>query len=270
MKYIIVMLGALFLFSGCAVLEPDFGVPIAKKEVVKKKSIENNITNAVEVKIEEKKLVLEEEVSENKMEEEGTLILNVFADELYFEKDKVGTDKTQVVIKHLIASSWEKKALKKVYKKHKQLWSQKQSKNFRKILEEDKYLALCSDRKYWDNLEFEESEPERDILHSILLIKYLNNLAHGCPQWISSKVKNENDKERINTKQVFSLLPHGVIIEKLLSLYLPKEKEFDNLLKKYKKSLESNEEKEILNSERLEIEEFKCKKCQPNYKKRRK
>ncbi len=266
MKYIIFVLGSMFLFSGCAVLEAELEVPKSEKKVLEinktKETLEENLSSVSE-EVEAKAL-------KNDNLEESQIIINVFDDELYFEKDKVGRDKTQVVIKYLDAFSWEKKALKKVYAKYKRLWSEQQSKNFRKILEEDRYLSLCSDHKYWDNLEFEESQPKRDVLHSILLLRYLNNLTHGCPQWITSngKVKDENSKEHIKTKQVFSLLPHGVIIEKLFSLYLPKEKDFFLLLKKHKASLEEAKKREVIQSERLEIEAYKCRKCQPNYKKK--
>jgi hypothetical protein len=261
---LIILLFFLF-FSGCAKLAPDFVVnKEASKNIEPEEIVEKNISSVS--KIPNKKVI------ENDNIEEGHLILNVFDDELYFEKDKVGNDKTKVVIKYLDAFTWEKKALKKIYKKHKRLWSKKQSKDFQKILAEDKYLSLCADHKYWENLEFEESEPERDILQSILLLKYLNNLTHGCPKWVESngKVKNENAKKHINSKQVFSLLPHGVIIEKLFSLYLPEEKKFHTLLEKHKNSLELAKRRDLLKLERLEIEELKCEKCQPNYKKKRK
>ena len=263
MKYVVVLV-SLFLFLGCAVLEPSF-------EAISSINVEENTTKErVEKNVSICSKLLEDKTIKNDNLEEGRLILNVFDDELYFEKDKVGKDKNEVVIKYLDAFPWEKKALKNIYKKYQKLWSKKQSKDFRKILEEDKYLSLCADRRYWDNLEFEESEPERDILQSVLLIKYVNNLSHGCPEWVKSdgKIKDENEKEPIKTKQIFSLLPHRVIIGKLLSLYLPKEKKFLELLEEHQVSLESNKKSEFLKLERLKIEAFKCKKCNPNYKRK--
>ena len=259
------LLLSLFLFSACAVVAP-------KVEQVKTKEKQQKL---IAPKVEDNKSVVIEAKKSNltklDKELEGNVIVNVFADELYFEKDKVGEDKTAVVIKYLDAYAWEKKALAKVYKKYKRLWSKKQSEEFKEILEEDRYLSLCSDRKYWDNLEFEESEPERDILQSVLLIRYVNNLEHGCPKWVASnaKIRDENAKEHTNMKQLFSLLPHEVIIEKLISLYVPKEKEFRILLKQHQNSLDLDKGKELLKLERLELEEFKCQTCQPNYKNRK-
>lgn len=272
MKVVLTNLIALFFFLGCSVLEPNLDLKKEDNNVSKKVSKNIEVEEVKEKNVSIVSTIPNEEILENNNLEEGNIILNVFDDELYFEKDKVGIDKTKVVIKYLDAFDWEKKALQKIYKKHKRLWSQKQSEDFQKILIEDKYLSLCGDRRYWDNLEFEESQPEQDILQSILLIKYLNNLSHGCPQWVESncKVKNENAKERINIKQVFSLLPHGVIIEKLFSLYTPKEKKFRTLLKKHKNSLELAKKKEVLRLERLEIEAFKCRPYDPSYEKKRK
>ena len=268
MKFVVLV--SLFFFLGCAVVEPSFD-PIEVEKIVTKT---NEVNETVDQNISIMTIIkpLEEKILKNEKLEEGEVILNVFDDELYFEKDKVGEDKTQVVINYLDAYAWEKKVLKSAYKKRKTLWSKKQSKNFRKILEKDKYMSLCSDKRYWHNLEFEESEPERDILQSVLLIRYLNNLSHGCPKWIDSnkKIENENSKERINTKQIFSLLPHGVLIEKLLSLYLPSTKGFRLLLKKHKKSLNEDKTSEVLKAERLEIEGYKCETCEPDYKKKRK
>ncbi len=255
----------LLLLSGCAVLEPDFGVP---KE-------EHNVTKSV-IKIEKEhnlsRSELKKEESAPKEEpQEAELLENVFDDELYFEKDKVGVDKVAVVIKYVDAYPWEKKALRGAYAKYKRLWSKKQSQDFREILEEDRYLSLCSDHRYWENLQFEEGEVERDVLQSILLMRYLNNLANGCPKWVESdgKIRDENAQEKINTKQIFSLLPHEVIIEKLLLLYLPKDEAFNSLLKKYQQSLQKHPKEVQLKEERLAIEALKCKQCQPNYTKRR-
>ena len=252
---------SLFIFSGCVLNEPKLEKNETK--ILKKVSDKNITTNTTPAK------KIKEKTSRDDIEE-GEVIVNIFDDELYFEKDKVGKDKTKVVIKYLDAFDWEKKALQKIYKKHKKLWSKKQSKSFKNILENDKYLALCGDRRYWDNLQFEESEPEGDILQSLLLLRYLNNLEHGCTQWVSSngKIKDENSKQHMNTKEIFSLLVHGVIIEKLVALSVPKDKKFYPLVKKYKALLASDGNKEVLKEQRLEIEYYKCKKCQPNYSKK--
>lgn len=263
MRYIIVLV-FLFLFSGCVMLEPTLSQDTNGTGVIEK--LDTNET------IIEKSIVLELAKSkkiESKDLGSGHILVNVFDDELYFEKDKVQKNKRKVVIKYLDAYSWEKRALNKIYRKHKRIWSKKQSKDFRKVLEEDKYFSLCGDRRYWDNLEFQESEPERDVLHSILLIKYLNNLSHGCSRWVESngKINNENRKEYINTNYIFSLLPHDVLVKKLLLMYSPKEKGFSSLLKRHKASLVSDKKAEELKLERLKIEKYKRLEIHPNYKK---
>ena len=214
-------------------------------------------------------VVVEKKVAQQKPKEEGHIIENLFDDELYFEKDKV-RDKTAVVIKYLHAYPWEKKALKRIYKKYKQLWSKQQSETFKKIVQEDKYASLCGDQDYWDNLEFEESEPEHDILQSVLLLRYINNLSHGCIKWVESdgKIKDENREKDVEAKYIFSLLPHNVLIEKLLILYAPKEKKFKKLLSEYKALVESDADREKIKEKRLELEQFKAMEIHPNYRKR--
>ena len=263
-KKSIVMFFLLFIMVGCASKNVK---PTVKKE--SKSSVEHNET------LEEKGIlskIYEQIVNKKDEVESGEVLANVFSDELYFEKDKVGQDKTGVVIKYLDAYAWEKKVLNRAYKKHKKLWSKKQSKDFEKILQHDKYLSLCSDHKYWDNLEFEESEPERDILHSILLLRYLNNLSHGCVDWVQSdgKIKDENRREYINAKYIFSLLPYNVLIDKLLFIYAPKELEFKKMLQSYHKALERGQDSKDLKQERLIIELYKRKERYPNYKRREK
>ncbi len=244
----IVMFSLLFLMFGCVSKKVN---PIVIKEL----NVEEKIVSNVSEKKESEKI-----------------LYDVFASGLYFEKDKVGQDKTGVVIKYLDAYDWEKRVLNNIYKNHKKLWSKKQSKDFEQILQNDKYLSLCSDRRYWDNLQFQESEPERDILHSILLLRYLKNLSHGCVDWVRSdgKIKDENRRKYINAKYVFSLLPHKVLIDKLLFIYAPKELEFKKMLQAYHKALQNNEKPEVLKRERLIIELYKHKESYPNYRKREK
>ena len=255
MRYIGVVL-LMFVFSGCVAVNP---APKAKKQ-------DTNVT-VVE------KSIVSELVKSKKIQSEALdnshILYDVFDSELYFAKDKAGKNLNKIVIEHLEAYYWEKRVLNRAYRTHKKLWSKKQSKDFRKVLEEDKYFSLCSDRRYWENLEFEESEPERDILHSILLIKYLNNLSNGCSKWVESngKIKDENKKEHINAKQIFSLLPHDVLIEKLLLMYVPKDKSFTSLLQKHRTSLESDKKSDEIKTERLKIEKYKALEKNPDYKK---
>ena len=255
MKFFIVVI--MFLVVGCVTPSPK----------VKKAGSEQNSSESLEYN---KSVVIEKKVVEEPKEEEGYLIENIFDDELYFEKDKVGKDKTAVVIKYLRAYPWEKKALKRIYKKYKQLWSKRQSKTFKKILQEDRYASLCGDQRYWDNLEFEESQPEHDILQSVLLLRYINNLTYGCVKWVESdgKIKDENRKKDVEAKYIFSLLPHNVLIEKLLLLYAPKEKKFKRLLSNYKALVKSDANKYNIKEKRLELEQFKADEIHPNYKER--
>ncbi|HHD82376.1 MAG TPA: hypothetical protein ENK94_04205 [Campylobacterales bacterium] len=263
MKSIFIVITAILLFVGCTHVEPKVPVTEVKDKNTTEAFKEQNVSSIVEL--------VEEENRESDNVEEGNLILNVFEDELYFEKDKVGKDKTKVVIKYLDAHKWEKEALRKIYKRYKKLWSKEQSKAFFKILEEDKYFSLCADRRYWDNLQFEESEPERDVLHSILLLRYLNNLSNGCPQWIASKgkIKDENRKEYINSKEILSLLPHDVLVDKLIMLYVPNSKKFESMIKGHHQTLSLDKKEENIIAERLEIETYKQTQKYPKYNKRR-
>ena len=248
---------ALLIVGGCTT-PPQPKAKIVSHEQNSSQTLEHN-----------RSVVVEKTVAQEELKEEGHIIENVFADELYFEKDKV-RDKTGVVIRYLRAYPWEKKALKRIYKKYKLLWSKRQSKTFKKIIQEDRYASLCSDQRYWDNLEFEESEPEHDILQSILLLRYINNLSHGCVKWVESngKFKDENRKKNVEAKYIFSLLPHNVLIKKLLRLYAPKEKSFKRLLSKYRALVESDSKRDKIKEKRLELEQFKSDEIHPNYKKR--
>ncbi len=239
----VVLVGVIGLFfSACT--EVAKVAPLATKSTIKDSEVtERNVTLSPKKKSEQ---------------EDVHVLENLFDDELYFELDKVSNSRrAKVVINYLKAYPWEKKALKKAYKKHSKLWSKKQSSDFKKILEEDSYLSLCSDVNYWENLEFEESEPQRDILQSLLLIRYLHNLAHGCPKWVESRVKGENSKKFMHTNHILSLLPHEVIIGKLMKILAPKEREFSKMVKQY-----HNKKSDEL---RLKIENMKHNTIHPNY-----
>ena len=209
----IAVVGVLLLFNGCTILKPSFGV--INEDTVKIIPDKNEIIveKTILVKISDKKKI------KDKSLEPEEIILNVFDDELYFERDKVRGNKSRLIIRYLDAFSWEKNALLKAYTIYKKIWSKKQSDDFKEILEEDKYFALCTDSRYWENLKIEDKEPERDILHSILLIKYLNNLSYGCRE-----IDDNSIQEHIDADHILSLLPHDVLIHKLLLIHLPKEK----------------------------------------------
>ncbi len=97
----------------------------------------------------------------------------------------------------------------------------------------------------------------------------MNNLDHGCPQWIASKTKNENSEKFLPSKEVLSLLAHAAIIDKLIKLYAPKGKSFIKLLAKHQRSLGEDVNKDLCYVERMEIEELKASKKHPNYQKKR-
>jgi len=234
---------SIFIFTSCSGLQENREATLTHSNFI----VDRNITKS----------------SKNSLEE-SEVIVNVFNDELYFEKDKATTDKIKLVIKYVDASNVEKKALKKIYKKHQKIWSSKQYRDLKKIIENDKYLSLCSDRKYWDNLEFEEEEPQKDVLKSILFLRYIKNLAYGCSQWVKSdgKIKQENLKNNLNINNILSLLVHEVLIDKLLLQYVPKEKRFFKLLEEY--NMFAN--KEVIKEHRLEIEQYKELEVHPDYK----
>ena len=199
----------LFFLSGCSVLNKNLE-EVSNTKVPINKSLKLN----------------KEKIVETKSLKNVEVILNVFDDEFYFEKDKAVKNKRKLVIKYLDAAKWEKQALRKIYAKHKRIWSRKQYRDLQKILEEDKYASLCSDRRYWDHLKFEEEEPQRDILKSILLLRYINNLSYGCSHLLFSngKSQHKNFKKHIDANYIFSLLPHEVLIDKLLLQYVPNKK----------------------------------------------
>jgi len=271
MKSGVIAFMGLFFLSGCLMPEPQPKLSTQTKELNSTKmntkeisTTEMNSTQAITTDAHPVSEVLEEK-------EEVNVIHNVFQDELYFEKDKEGVDQHALVIKYLDARDWEKKALGKIYKRHKKLWSAKQSNSLKQIIEKNHYFGLCSDRKYWDNLAFEESEPERDVLHSMLLIRYLNNLSNGCVEWVRSKQKinDENHEEHINTKEILSLLPHHVLIEKLIMLYVSQSKQFKTLIANHHESLSFDKPQEELLAERFAIESYKRDEKNPKYQKRK-
>jgi len=174
----------------------------------------------------------------------------------------------RTLIETLDAFHWEKKALHSVYRHEgKMIWKPNQIEDFRKILEDDSYLAMCGDRRYWDYLEVTEDRVKQDVVYSALLLKYLNNLSSGCKEWVSSdgRVLNENKIQNIKAEYVLSLLARGALIEKLFIPYLPKNSEFFVRLKRYKSLEQSIENPSDLKRERLFIEEYKTLKIYPTY-----
>jgi len=258
------------LFSGCSLIKSE--PKINKKEIIpkdlSKRVVQNVATSRVEPK--SKKDVSVELFHKKEKVIPTEIIENVFSDELFFEKDKMHANKNLLVIKYLDALPWEKDALNLIYKRYKNIWSEKQSEEFKEILQEDKYLSLCGDKRYWDNLEFEEESAQKEVLHSILLLRYLNNLTNGCEKWVESngKIKDENYQKKIDMNHVLSLLPHDVLIDKLMHMFLPHEKSFFPRLEEYKFLLNSTPDRSNLKEMRLEIERVKNMNKRPNYNKK--
>jgi len=188
-------------------------------------------------------------------------IVDVFTDSLFLNGDRIK------LIKNLDALPWEKRALLKAYKNHTDLWNNQQKKEFQKILEDDKYLSLCGDKRYYENLLFTVEEPQVDILHSILLLKYLNNLSNGCTKWVSQKVGNENKNKNIPSDYLLDMIEKDAIVERLFVPFFPRQKRFLIALREYRKMKNRDEKSSKLKDKRLEIEYIKQTEEYPNYRK---
>jgi len=188
-------------------------------------------------------------------------IVDVFTDSLFLNGDRIK------LIKNLDALAWEKRSLLQAYKDHTELWNKKQRKDFQKILEEDKYLSLCGDRRYYDNLLFTVEEPQVDILYSILLLKYLNNLSNGCTKWVSQKISNEHATKTVQAEYLLDMIEKDAIVERLFVPFLPRQKRFLIAIREYKKMVDRAEKSVKLKDRRLEIEQLKQKEIYPNYRK---
>jgi len=188
-------------------------------------------------------------------------IVDVFTDSMFLNGDRLK------LIKNLDALAWEKRDLLKAYKKHTKLWNEQQKKEFQKILEEDKYLSLCGDKRYYDNLLFTVEEPQVDILHSILLLKYLNNLSNGCTKWVSQKLSNENSHKNIPSGYLLDMVEKDAIVERLFVRFIPRQKRFMIAIREYKKMKNRDEKSQKLKDRRLEIEQLKQTEEYPNYRK---
>ena len=268
-KNIIILSSALFLFSGCTIFQPDFGVSKQKVQIPKKVRFIPPVRQVTErrkvilpiqtvpyVKTPPPKRIVLPKVSSN-----IEVIANVFSEET---EDFLNSKR---LIKYLDASPWEKKALNKAYTKHRKLWTKREIQDFLSIINEDKYLSLCSDKRYLDNLVFTAEPAKQDLLYSILLLKYLNNLSHGCVEWVGSDavVKNENSEEYIESDYLLSMLSKNILIERLFTRYIPKEKDFFPAIKRYKLLTKYLENSDEIKSERLQIEQYKSFENHPDY-----
>ena len=239
--------------------------PIVKKPscIIHPTSKDTNITTVVQESFELSKEDSELKVVDDSNESDEVVgeycIVDVFTDSIFLNGDRVK------LIKNLDALPWEKKVLLTAYKKDSKLWNQQQKKEFDKILEEDKYLSLCSDRRYYDNLLFTSEEPQLDILYSITLLRYAKNLSNGCLEWVSSGIKDENIKKRVPEKNLLKMVQQGAIVERLLVPFIPKTKAFDEALNAYHKAISRGENAKSLTSERMFIEEQKATDIYPDY-----
>jgi len=263
----------LFLFSGCTIFQPDFGVS-KQKVIVPKVSVPQKVVfPPVKQVVERRKVVLPvqtvpyvktpppKRIFIPKEPRKIDLIPNVFSE------DTEESLNSKHLIKYLDAYPWEKKALRKAYTQYRKLWTKSEIHDFLAIVNEDKYLSLCSDKRYMDNLMFTADPAKQDLLYSILLLKYLNNLSHGCMEWVSSDgmIKNENSKEYIESDYLLSMLSKDILIERLFTRYVPKEKDFFPALKRYKLLTKYLEKSDEIKSERLQIEQYKTFENHPDY-----
>ena len=245
-KNLTLILTTLFLFVGCH----STPKPSVKEELKITEPKENNVSVAP--------LVLEKNVSKVLPEHEIEVIKSVFKDEEHFGGNRLK------LIDDLVAQNWEKRALRWAYRKNKSLWNREQKETFKVILEKDLYLSLCDSKPYWDNLMLVSGEPEEDILYSVLLLRYLNNLESGCVDWVTEN-KEMKKRDYVHANYVLNLLSFKVLIDRLFLAYLPEREIFYKSLREYKSLEENGVDKLALKAKRLEVENYKSTKSYPSY-----
>ena len=268
----VVSIGAVsMLFSGCTLFQPNLGVtkkevevskmdreppPVVPSPVLKERRVTLPPQTTPYIKTPPPKRVLVQ-----KEPSDLEVIANVFTEET------PDSFSSQRLIGYLEMFPWEKRALKNAYGKHGKLWTQREIHDFLAIINEDKYLSLCGEKRYLDNLMFTSNPAKQDLLYSVLLLKYLNNLSHGCVEWVSSDgaILNENREEYIESDYLLSMLPKDILIERLFTRYIPKEEDFFPALKRYKLLTKYLEKSDEIKSERLQIEVYKSAENHPNY-----
>jgi hypothetical protein len=255
----------LLLISGCTKQQPRVKKPSCIIHPTSKDGNKTEIKESLPILSEDEGLTVVDEGNGSSEVVGEYCIVDVFTDSLFLNGDRIK------LIQNLDALPWEKRALLKVYKEHTSLWNKRQKEDFKKILEEDKYLSLCGDRRYYDNLLFTVDEPQVDILYSILLLKYLNNLSNGCKKWVTKKVADENSYKNIHksihAEYLLEMIEKDAIVERLFIPFLPRQKRFLIAIKEYKRMKHHDEKLEKLKNKRLEIEELKVIKEYPNYRK---
>jgi murein L,D-transpeptidase YcbB/YkuD len=247
------------LVSGCTKQQPK--KPLCIIHPTSKDSNISTVEEPSETSKEDDELkIIDDGAGGSNEVEDEYCIVDVFTDSLFLDGNRIK------LIQNLDALPWEKKALLKAYKDHKKLWSKQQKKEFQEILEEDKYLSLCGDRRYYDNLLFTVEEPQVDILHSILLLKYLNNLSHGCKKWVLQKSTDENNHKTIPTLYLLGMIEKDALVERLFIPFVPQHKSFQRAVKEYKKMKDKDEKSKKLKEKRIEIEQIKEADEYPSYK----
>ena len=252
----------LLMISGCTKQVPPLSTPQKPSCIIHPSS--NN--NQPPIKERHEPLAVEEDDGLKVVDGGGAdevvgeyCIVDVFTDSMFLNGDRIK------LIKNLDALPWEKRSLLKAYENHTELWNSQQKAEFQKILESDKYLSLCGDRRYYDNLLFTAEEPQVDILHSILLLKYINNLSNGCMQWVSQKVTNENSARNIPSSYLLDMIEKGAIVERLFVPFFPRQKSFRVAVREYKKFKEKIGSPQELKVRRIEIEQIKQTEEYPSY-----
>lgn len=218
-----------------------------------------------EPKVNENNVPIIESVEEPILNEQPIFELN--RREIFSDTD-VARANIRTLIEMLDVFPWEKKALHFVYRHAgKMIWKPNQIQDFRKILEDDSYLSMCGAQRYWDYLETTDDKVKQDVLYSVLLLRYLNNLSSGCREWVSSDgmVVNENSRKNIKAEYVLSLVAQGALVQKLFIPYLPQNRDFFVALDDYKRLEKSVENLSDLKRERLSIEQYKTLKTYPTY-----
>jgi hypothetical protein len=236
--------GVVLFFSGCSLVQNE-PKPSSETVVNCGASVEKNVTVT---------------------SSSSLLIKPVETREMLFASAN-GSHDPIALIDSLDIYPWEREALSKIYGSYNTIWGSFQREEFKKILDDDTYLSLCGENQYVEHLALVENKIQEDILYSILLLRYLNNLRGGCLEWVSSdgQVKDEKREEHIRANYLLSMLPEGVFIQKLFLPYFPKDEEFFSAVSHYKQSEKTLLESDALKIERLNVEQLKMSEKHPDY-----
>lgn len=146
-------------------------------------------------------------------------------------------------------------------------WKYSQKNEFLEILEEDKYLSICNQKRLYN-----KAKQSRDSrLMTQLLVAYIDNLENGCINLKHFKniqaMKKENkietfyetNQKEISKRSIQNQLRTGMSIENILKPYIPTIPQFALLSQKYHILLhnQGNVSKETMDKIRLNIERAK-------------